>query len=144
MHSIDIAHRDIKAENILINNLKVTLIDFGFAQKIDPLNPLCEDRRGSADYVSPEIVMCKLYDPKKSDIWSLGVILFTLLTGRLPFISPTTRRTFHRIATGEFTFPDPVSLYPDSAVSLVNALLVTNSDKRPNADWILKSDYLNS
>ena len=142
LHSIDISHRDIKAENILLKNSKVTLIDFGFAQKIVASNPLSHDRRGSADYISPEIVMCNPHDPKKSDIWSLGVILFTLLTGSLPFITPTTKKTFHKIARGDYTFPEPISMYPESAVSLVNALLVTDSDKRPSANWILLSDWL--
>ena len=136
------AHRDIKAENILITDLNVTLIDFGFAQKIDPSSPLSTDRRGSTDYVSPEIVMCNPYDPKKADIWSLGVILFTLLTGSLPFITPTTRKTFHKIARGDYTFPEPLSNYPDSAISLVNALLVTDFNKRPSVEWILMNDWL--
>ncbi len=141
MHSINIAHRDLKAENILVFSGRVTLIDFGFAVQIDDLNPLYTDRRGSTDYVSPEIVMCKLYDPKKSDIWSMGVILYTLLTGSLPFISPSTKKTFHKIASGDFTFSPHIS-YPESAVSLVKSILVTNSDKRPSADWIKSSDWL--
>lgn len=142
LHSINVAHRDMKAENIIISSLKVTLIDFGFALQIDPLNPLCTDPRGSADYASPEIVMCKHYDPKKSDIWSMGVILFTLLTGSLPFMSPTTKKTFHRIARGDFTFPEPEESYPESALSLVKSLLDTHSDTRPTADWVVSSDWL--
>ena len=139
---MNIVHRDLKAENILLTNSKVTVIDFGFAEQIDPLEPLSMDRRGSAEYISPEIVMSNPYDPRKSDIWSLGVILFTLLTGSLPFLTPTPKKTFHKIARGDYSFPEPISKYPDAAISLVRSLLVTSTDKRPTADWILSSDWL--
>jgi serine/threonine protein kinase len=141
LHSLNIVHRDLKAENILVTESKVTIIDFGFAEKIDPFEPLCMDRRGSAEYISPEIVMSTPCDPRKSDIWSLGVILFTLLTGSLPFLTPTTKKTFHKIARGDYSFPDP-SKYPECAISLVKSLLVTSTENRPTAEWILSSDWL--
>lgn len=85
IHSQNIVHRDLKLENILIddrNNLK--LIDFGFSVHIGPdqkLKIFC----GTPSYMAPEIVQKKEYSGYATDIWSMGIILFVLLNGHFPF-----------------------------------------------------------
>jgi serine/threonine protein kinase len=157
MHARNISHRDLKAENILITPIpsedpsshsmdyKVTLIDFGFARQVDPSAPLMDDNCGSPQYASPEVIMCQPYDPRQADIWSLGVILFTLATGELPFRSLTSqggqRKMFHRIARGDYSFPSEINV-DDNLKDLIKTLLVTKPSVRPSTEQILNHPWL--
>lgn len=84
-HAKNIVHRDLKLENILIDENKlVKIIDFGFSIAIAPdktLNIFC----GTPSYMAPEIVSKKNYKGHATDIWALGILLFTLLCGHFPF-----------------------------------------------------------
>ena len=84
-HTKNIVHRDIKMENILIDdNKKVKIIDFGFSVISEPdkkLNIFC----GTPSYMAPEIVSKINYKGLPADIWALGILLFALLTGTFPF-----------------------------------------------------------
>lgn len=95
-HERNIIHRDLKPENILLDNisdqeLEIKVIDFGAAVFLDP-GELHQDRFGTVYYVAPEIVKGKGYN-NKCDIWSMGVILFALLCGEVPFFSNKDRET---------------------------------------------------
>lgn len=84
-HNRNVLHRDIKLENILLDeNLNVKIIDFGFSICIPPEKTLaifC----GTPSYMSPEIVTKCQYKGGPSDVWALGVVLYALLCGRFPF-----------------------------------------------------------
>ena len=83
-----VAHRDIKLENILLDSdLNVKVADFGFAayKNIHALNT----RRGTKTYMAPEIREGKIYNGKKVDTFSLGVVIFTLVQGNFPFLKAT-------------------------------------------------------
>ena len=86
LHSQNIAHRDIKLENILLDEKQsIKLIDFGFSiisQKDKLLNIYC----GTPTYMSPELAMKKNYQGWQADVWALGVLLYVLLCGRFPFV----------------------------------------------------------
>lgn len=104
MHSINLVHRDIKLENILLTQNPralqpltpaalptgplVKVSDFGLSRFVDPASPILETRCGSEEYAAPELVMGKRYDGRKTDVWALGVVLYALLTGSLPFLPP--------------------------------------------------------
>lgn len=88
LHENSIIHCDIKPENILVgNDFGLKLIDFGFSQKLDKNNNVIYNTEGSFRYCSPEIRKANIvgYDGIKSDIFSLGVLLFVITVGRFPF-----------------------------------------------------------
>ena len=80
----NIVHRDIKAENILINEVKdeIKLIDFGFSRMFEEGKQM-KTACGSPNYSAPEILAKEKYDPVKADIWSAGVLLYFMLCGSL-------------------------------------------------------------
>jgi len=84
-HSKGISHRDIKLENIILcKGNKVKLIDFGLSHE-GPIDSTSSVWCGSSDYVGPEILRRKSYVCSKADIWSLGIVLYTLIFAELPF-----------------------------------------------------------
>lgn len=88
MHTQKIVHRDLKPENILIDdNLNVKLCDFGFSTFKNIQN--LRSYRGTKTYMAPEIIEGKLYDGRKSDVFSIGVIMFMLVVGSFPFKTAT-------------------------------------------------------
>ncbi|KAF8949206.1 CBL-interacting serine/threonine-protein kinase 21 [Haplosporangium gracile] len=115
LHQLNIVHRDLKLENVLLEpqtraplRPKVKLTDFGLAKVIDMDSPLLTTRCGSEDYAAPEIILGQPYDGREADIWSLGVVLYALLVGFLPFnMRPgMSRKSFlSMIAHAEFGFP---------------------------------------
>ena len=96
-HDLGFCHRDLKCENILLAaDLSVRLTDFGFARPIEYdengevvlSNTFC----GSAAYAAPEIIQGKAYDPRKHDSWSLGVILYIMVCGSMPYDDSNVRK----------------------------------------------------
>ena len=84
MNTKNVVHRDIKLENILLDNqMNLKLADFGFAtnKNINKLTTF----RGTQSYMAPEIRESKEYDGRQTDIFSLGVVLFTIVVGYFPF-----------------------------------------------------------
>ncbi|ANB12416.1 serine/threonine protein kinase PRR1 [Sugiyamaella lignohabitans] len=88
-----------------------TLTDLGLSRKIDPENPQLVTRCGSEDYVPPELLMGQPYDGRQTDSWALGVLLYAVMEGRLPFDPPknvgggrSRGRTAHRIARVEWSW----------------------------------------
>lgn len=102
---MDIVHRDIKLENLLLRDAEdlssVVLIDFGLARKLKPggLRTDC----GTRNYASPEMLLGRTYG-KGVDVWSLGVSLFTLLSGYHPFDSPSPSVLFSNICNGNIQY----------------------------------------
>eukprot|EP00301_Raphidiophrys_heterophryoidea_P025041 c8303_g1_i1.p1 GENE.c8303_g1_i1~~c8303_g1_i1.p1 ORF type:complete len:367 (-),score=103.59 c8303_g1_i1:223-1323(-) len=132
LHSVGIAHRDIKTENIFLSIDKSTiqLGDFGFAT----CSPLCFTRCGTLDYVAPEVLLSKDtglgFDPKKGDVWSCAVVLFAMLTARLPFDAHTKLDIMNKIKGRKFSFPS--ELVSKDAQQLLMSVFFSDATTRPS------------
>ena len=116
LHDNNIAHRDMKPENILLEDredfINIKIIDFGTAVTIQKNNKskgrnnnwMLTDVVGSAYYIAPEVIIGN-YD-EKCDLWSSGVILYILLSGVPPFAGNTNEQIMHKIRIGKFSFAD--------------------------------------
>ena len=127
LHSKKIAHRDIKPENILFesnDSLNVKLLDFGNSRKIGA-NEAMSGVYGTAYYVAPEVLQ-GAYD-EKCDIWSIGVILFVLLSGSPPFDGNSDMQILEAVKKGDFSVSggvwDDIS---ETAKDLVQRMLTHN------------------
>ena len=120
-HNRCISHRDIKLENILMNEDMsfVKLIDFGFSTCNTPGKPMrlfC----GTPSYMAPEIVTKQEFVGAPADIWALGVLLVVILSGVFPFKSKADGELYKQISTGIYRLPDYISF---QAKSLIMKLL---------------------
>ncbi|KAI8813953.1 kinase-like domain-containing protein, partial [Cladochytrium replicatum] len=105
-HKSSIIHRDLKPENLLLDQERnIRIIDFGFVNLFDH-DDVMKTFCGSPYYASPEMIGSKNYVGPEVDIWSLGVILFALLAGHLPFRDQNTVELYRKIATGTYECPD--------------------------------------
>eukprot|EP01156_Anaeramoeba_ignava_P006077 Anaeramoba_ignava/a347683_55.p1 GENE.a347683_55~~a347683_55.p1 ORF type:complete len:2217 (+),score=613.13 a347683_55:83-6733(+) len=139
-HRLNVVHRDIKPENILIddqNNIKI--IDFGLSNFFHP-NDLLQTFCGSPLYSAPEVISQKKYDGRKSDIWSAGVVLYTLLCGKLPFPGTNHKEVCEKILNGKFTIPQHVSLL---AKDLLVKMIEFDTQKRITIDQIRAHQWFN-
>ena len=144
-HKMNIIHRDIKPENIMITNrekngcLQVKLIDFGTA-KIFEKGHQENKYVGSSYYMAPEIIKRK-YD-EKCDLWSIGVIMYILLTGRPPFDGNDDDEILENVKKGVFdkqSYPYP--LLSSHSKDLINKLLQYDPKKRISADQALEHPW---
>lgn len=145
IHERSIAHRDLKPENLLLlsesDDSQVKIADFGFAKKCLSPNSLTT-QCGTPGYVAPEILEGVAYDTK-SDMWSLGVIIYILLGGYPPFIEQNQRELFRKIRRGQYEFHEEYwgSVSAD-AKDLISKLLTVDPAKRLSAEEALKHKWM--
>ncbi len=138
-HERSVAHRDIKLENLLMDEQReVKIIDFGFSTCI-PNTKKIRIFCGTPSYMSPEIVTRKEYAGPPADVWALGVLLYAMLCGTFPFKGSTDKELYRRITRGQFVLPEHLS-------SLSKALLIrilnVDADRRPTAHDIAEDSWL--
>ena len=124
LHSHNIIYRDLKPENILLDkNGHIKITDFGFAKEVPDVTwTLC----GTPDYIAPEVVTTKAYN-KSVDWWSLGILIYEMLTGYTPFYDQTPMKTYENILLGHVRYPS--YLHPD-AVDLLQKLITKDLTRR--------------
>lgn len=145
LHQADIIHRDLKPENCLfLNDSKgspLKIMDFGLSSVEEFTDPVV-GLFGSIDYVSPE-ALSRGKISSKSDMWSLGVILYILLSGYPPFIAQSNRQKQQIIMAGEFSFYEKTwKNISSSAKDLISNLLAVDPQRRPSAEEVLQHSWV--
>eukprot|EP00183_Erythrolobus_madagascarensis_P006016 CAMPEP_0185844050 /NCGR_PEP_ID=MMETSP1354-20130828/363_1 /TAXON_ID=708628 /ORGANISM="Erythrolobus madagascarensis, Strain CCMP3276" /LENGTH=305 /DNA_ID=CAMNT_0028543659 /DNA_START=122 /DNA_END=1039 /DNA_ORIENTATION=+ len=143
IHSNGFAHRDIKLENVVMmrenDPSTLRLIDFGFAVPTSRDELLTTDYSGTLSYQPPEQILKQPFSPMKGDMWSLGVLLYTLLYKRLPFGDSKDARTKMRITQRRASIdPRKCPHISQRFLLLVQMLLNPVADYRPSAPEALK------
>ena len=143
LHKNNICHRDIKPENILLNSEgEAKLSDFGlskFFNNNEFLNTFC----GSPIYAAPEMLQGKEYDGIKIDIWCLGISLYTMVAGELPFFVENEKDIqilIDKIIKGQYEIPDFLS---DECKDLIKKMMQINPEKRINLEEIKRHKWVN-
>ncbi|XP_078102793.1 serine/threonine-protein kinase SIK3 homolog isoform X2 [Sander vitreus] len=138
-HCRNIVHRDLKAENLLLDhNLNIKIADFGFSNLFSR-GQLLKTWCGSPPYAAPELFEGKEYDGPKVDIWSLGVVLYVLVCGALPFDGSTLQNLRARVLSGKFRIPFFMST---DCEYLIRHMLVLDPSRRLSMEQICKNKWM--
>lgn len=141
-HSRCITHRDIKLENLLLDdNNNIKIIDFGFSTCI-PNDKKIKIFCGTPSYMAPEIVLKLEYAGPPADIWALGVLLFTLLSGQFPYRGATDAELYKKIRRADYKLPsDVIASLTNEAINLLKRIFAIDANFRPSARDILNDPW---
>ncbi|XP_052025825.1 sperm motility kinase 2B-like [Apodemus sylvaticus] len=138
-HNQGVVHRDLKPDNIMIDsNGRVKIIDFGLSTQMKPgqqLNYHC----GTYPFAAPELLLGRLYDGRKTDVWTLGVVLYFMLTGRMPFDALNVPQLRRQVVSGKFPVPACLSKELQDLLSL---LMTVNPTLRPTIAEVMMHPWL--
>ena len=143
-HSYGITHRDLKPENILMTSddedADIRILDFGLGKIIGP-NEKCNEPYGTLIYAAPEIILKKPYT-KSVDSWSIGVITYIMLYGRLPFYKDPKTNTYELFIKKHPLYKGfGLNIVSDESINFVQNLLIKNPNKRMSITQALKHKW---
>ncbi|KAH8412096.1 hypothetical protein KR222_010863, partial [Zaprionus bogoriensis] len=141
MHSLGYVHRDIKAENVLLlSEDRLKLADFGFStQLINGANQKLDTFCGSPPYAAPELFSDDHYIGAPVDVWALGILLYFMVVGNMPFRAPTIPGLKAAILKGDYLLPGQLSL---PCIRLIQRILIHVPAQRPMVDDMLASQFV--
>ncbi|XP_061176770.1 uncharacterized protein LOC133185508 [Saccostrea echinata] len=138
LHKKNIVHRDLKLGNMMLNkrSRRITITNFCLGKHLVSEKDYLKDQRGSPAYISPDVLSAKPYLGKPSDMWALGVVLFTMLYGQFPFYDVVPQKLFSKIKAAEYSIPQDERVSTDT-ISIIRKLLVLNPESRYTASQVL-------
>ena len=122
--------------------MEVKIGDFGLATKLEFDGERKRTICGTPNYIAPEVLEGKQGHSYEVDIWSLGVIIYTLIIGKPPFETSDVKTTYKRIRMNAYSFPENVPI-SDAAKDIITKILNNDPAKRPNVDEILAHEFIN-
>ncbi|CAH1712295.1 serine/threonine-protein kinase SIK2-like [Aphis gossypii] len=138
-HNRHVVHRDLKAENLLLDaNMNIKIADFGFSNYFTPGEQLAT-WCGSPPYAAPEVFEGKKYYGPEIDVWSMGVVLYVLVCGALPFDGSTLHSLRDRVLSGRFRIPYFMST---GCESLIRKMLILDPNKRYTVEQIKRHPWM--
>ena len=141
LHNHRVIHRDLKLGNLFISEkMEIKVGDFGLATKLEFDGERKRTVCGTPNYIAPEILEGKTGHSYEVDIWSLGVIMYTLIIGKPPFETNNVKETYKRIKMGNYSFPENACI-SEPAKDLIQSILVLDPHKRPKLEEILEHDF---
>lgn len=143
LHDRNLVHRDLKCENVLLtaDGRRAKLSDFGFSKEANSYPDLSTTFCGSAAYASPEVLMGIPYDAKKYDMWSLGVMLYVMVTGYTPFEDAHIHSMPQQQKRGVL-YPEGLPPLPEPCQALITQLLQFSPASRPGVEQVAKNSWL--
>merc|ERR1712087_59933 len=148
VHRLGFVHRDLKPDNLMYltkeRDAEIKIIDFGLAGDCSRPPYTCKTPCGTAHYAAPEVLSSLEYDTS-ADMWSLGVIIYTLLCGFPPFFDANNnmKNLYHLIKKGQYSFPSPFwDDISQDAKDLIKTLLVKDPKERLTAEEVLKHSWV--
>lgn len=139
-HKNNVVHRDLKIENIMINQKgDIKVIDFGLSNLYVP-HGLLKTYCGSLYFAAPELLSAKPYFGPEVDVWSLGVVLYVLVCGKVPFDDPHVSVLHEKIKKGNIQYPSFIS---KECVALLSRMLVVDPTKRATLQEVIHHPWMN-
>ena len=142
LHSHRIIHRDLKLGNLFITDkMEIKVGDFGLATRLDFEGERKRTICGTPNYIAPEILEGKQGHSYEVDIWSIGVIIYTLIIGKPPFETADVKTTYRKIKMNSYNFPDTVKI-SDECKNLIQSILNNDPSQRPKLSDIQNHPFL--
>ena len=143
LHSHRVIHRDLKLGNFFLSDkMEIKIGDFGLATKLEFEGEKKRTICGTPNYIAPEVLDGKQGHSYEVDIWSLGVVAYTLLVGKPPFETSDVKTTYRRIRMNAYSFPENVPL-SEASKNLITRILITDPSKRLTLTEILAHEFFN-
>ncbi|XP_061198065.1 serine/threonine-protein kinase MARK2-like [Saccostrea echinata] len=140
IHNAGIVHRDLKCENILLDeNHELKITDFGFSRNCNGRTTMLKTSCGSYAYTAPEVIKRGTYDGFQSDIWSLGIVLFAMVNGRLPFNDSKLQEMEEEMKMQRLRFERNISF---DCIALIRRLLQYSPCYRPSIGEVQEDSWL--
>ena len=141
IHSMGICHRDLKPENLLLDkNIRIKISDFGLSRFYGQ-DGMVTTPCGSPCYASPECLSGKPYSGIASDIWSVGVLSYAMLTGQLPWTKRNQQQLFEQIRSGDFHIPE---YFSESCGNFIQRMMSVNIQGRLTIDGALQHPWISN
>ncbi|GKT37063.1 hypothetical protein ADUPG1_009921 [Aduncisulcus paluster] len=139
LHARRVIHRDLKPSNVLVfENRRIKVADFGFARVLSPATLFLTSIKGTPLYMAPEVLTTHRTDTR-SDLWSLGCLLYELAVGRPPYVAGTIFALTNKLQRCRPEFPSTIS---SSLRSILEGLLVPTAEERMTLDQLMQSEFI--